>query len=90
MPGVLHQLAAHVLAATARAISRREGVNEMTTWHVEMVEDASGDLVNIRYACSALCAGDRALLKQQKQPDDENDSEHDSWPPDADMRIAGD
>jgi hypothetical protein len=26
--------------------------------HVEMIEDATGDLVDIRYACSALCASD--------------------------------
>ena len=26
--------------------------------HVHMIEDTRGDLVDIRYACSALCAAD--------------------------------
>jgi len=26
--------------------------------HVQLIEDERGDLVDIRYACSALCAGD--------------------------------
>ena len=36
--------------------------------HVNMIEDASGDLVDIEYACSQLCADDQGFPQPSAWP----------------------